>query len=119
GCRIGLLRSAILNGFAFPVVRRKLPTKLWAGSETTGPGPVSGGRNSSPTPDFSQPTVLDGEKLGMEVSCPRATWPCACPTIAPAQSRAAKIVFAALQLLIDRNADTDDLPILVSIVIAA
>src|SRR5215471_17252847 len=68
GCRIGLLRSAILNGFAFPVVRRKLPTKLWAGSETTGPGPVSGGTNSSPTPDFNQPTVLDGEKLGMAAS---------------------------------------------------
>jgi hypothetical protein len=55
----------------------------------------------------------------MEVSCPKAIWPCACPNIAPAQSRQAKILLAALQLLIDRNADTDDLPILVSIVIAA
>jgi hypothetical protein len=40
--------------------------------------PVSGGSNSSPIPDFNQPTVLDGEKLGMEASYREALWPCAC-----------------------------------------
>jgi hypothetical protein len=51
--------------------------------------------------------VLDGEKFGMEVSCPEAPWPCACPNIAPAQSRPAKIVLAALQLLIGGNTVVD------------
>src|SRR5262249_25307786 len=100
-----------------PVVSRKLPTKLWAGSETKGPGPLSGGRNSSTTPDFNQPTVLDGEKLGMEVSCPEAPWPCACPNIAPAQNRPAKIVTATLHFLalfVGKNADMDSLPIFVT-----
>lgn len=103
------MRSAILKGFAFPVVSRKLPPYPWAGSETTGPGPVSGGRNSSPTPAFNQPIVLDGEKLGMEASCrEERPWPCAGPNAAQAQNRLAKIALAAmpfLLLLTDGSAD--------------
>jgi hypothetical protein len=66
--------------------------------------------------------VLDGEKLGMEVSCPEATWPSACPNIAPAENRPAKIVLATLHflaLLVGKNADMIDLPIFESIVIVA
>lgn len=109
------MRSAILKGFAFPVVSRKLPLYPWAGSETTGPGPVSGERNSSPTPAFNQPTVLDGEKLGMEASCrEERLWPCAGPNAAQAQNRLARIVLAAmgfLLLLTNDGADIDGLPI--------
>ena len=103
------MRSAILKGFAFPVVSRKLPLYPCAGSDTTGPGPVSGGRNSSPTPAFNQPTVLDGEKLGMEASCrDKEPWPCAGPNAAQAQNRLARIVLAAMRfllLLTDGSAD--------------
>jgi hypothetical protein len=109
------VRSAILKGFAFPVVSRKLPVYPWAGSETTGPGPVSGERNSSPTPAFNQPTVLDGEKLGMEASCrEEGLWPCAGPNGAQAQNRLARIVLAVVRfllLLTDDGADMDGLPI--------
>src|SRR6266550_7647133 len=112
GCRIGFLRSAILKGLGFPGVSRKLLPKLWVVSATTGPGPVSGGRNSSPIPAFSQPIALDGAKLGMEASCPEAPWPCAVPNAAPAQNRLAKILRAAVRffaLLIGENADIDGL----------
>ena len=95
------MRSAILKGFAFPVVSRKLPLYPWAGSDTTGPGPVSGGRNSSPTPAFNHPTVLDGEKLGVEASCrEKGPWPCAGPNAAQAQNRLAKMVRAAMRFLL-------------------
>jgi len=95
------VRSAILKGFAFPVVSRKLPLYPWAGSDTTGPGPVSGGRNSSPTPAFNHPTVLDGEKLGVEASCrEKGPWPFAGPNAAQAQNRLAKIVRAAMRFLL-------------------
>jgi hypothetical protein len=109
------VRSAILKGFAFPVVSRKFPLYPWAGSETTGPGPVSGERNSSPTPAFNQPTVLDGEKLGMEASCrEEGLWPCAGPNAPQAQNRLARTVLAAMRfrlLLTDDGADMDGLPI--------
>jgi hypothetical protein len=110
------VRSAILKGFAFPVVSRKLPPYSWAGSETTGPGPVSGERNSSPTPAFNQPTVLDGEKLGVEVPCcEKRLWPCAGANAVQAQKRLARIVLAAamrfLLLLIDDSTDMGGLPI--------
>jgi hypothetical protein len=92
-----------------------LPLYPWAGSETTGPGPVSGERNSSPTPAFNQPTVLDGEKLGIEASCgEEGLWPCAGPNTAQAQNRFARIVLAAMRfllLLTDAGADMDGLPI--------
>ena len=109
------MRSAILKGFALPVVSRKLPLYPWAGSETTGPGPVSGERNSSPTPAFNQPTVLAGEKLGMEASGrEEGLWPCAGPNAAHTQNRLAGIVLAAMRfllLLTDDDADMDGLSI--------
>src|SRR5262249_52765502 len=80
---------------------------------TTGPGPVSGERNSPPTPAFNQPTVLDGEKLGMEASCrEEELWACADPNAAQAQNRLGRIVLAAtrfLLLLTDDGADMDGL----------
>src|SRR3984893_7435901 len=111
--------TAGMKGVAFPLVSRKLPLYPWAGSETTGPGPVSGERNSSPTPAFNQPVVLDGEKLGMEASCrEEGPWPCAAPNAAQAQNRLAKIVLAAIRfllLLTDGSADMDGLPIFLRI----
>jgi hypothetical protein len=90
----------------------KFPTGFMVISKTTGPGPVSGGRNSSPIPAFSQPIALDGAKLGMEASCREAPWPCAVANAAPAQNRPAKIVRAAVRffaLLSGENADIDGL----------
>jgi hypothetical protein len=54
--------------------------------------------------------------LGMEVSRPEMLWACACPNIAPAENRPAKIVLATLHLLALRvggNADMNDLPIFI------
>jgi hypothetical protein len=63
-------------------------------------------------PAFSQPIVLDGAKLGMEACGRGAPWTCAIPNAAPAQSRPAKIVRAAvrfLALVIGGNAEMEDL----------
>src|SRR5262249_50272192 len=57
----------------------------WAGSETTGPGPLGGGMNSSS--ESCQPVTLSGEKLGIfAVSAPRADPSTAGPDAAKTQT---------------------------------